>query len=180
VCVNEAFHSYGDCLLIWQATRRHGETPEARLAWLRRHSSCVLGPTDPAPTRTRIGNCRWSRYLVPGDAAPLNWPEGWVWEGINQRSWARTIQLTRGLVAGLRPRGGWPCALDPDTWAGRRTDEQRIAGLPPTIVPLNCTDPLNRERQTANEGFRVMSPEQRAEWDAQFVDVNDGADVDVD
>lgn len=77
--------------------------------------------------------------------------------------------------------------MDPDTWAGRRTDEQRIAALPPTMVALRCTNPLNREQETANEGFRVMTEEQRAAFlerqeprEEQFVDINPGQDVDHD
>lgn len=47
MCANEAFHSYGDCLLIYQATRRHGTTAAERLAWLHEHSNCVLVAVPP-------------------------------------------------------------------------------------------------------------------------------------
>lgn len=175
VCANEAFRSRPDCLLIWQATRRHGENAEARLDWLRRHSRCVLGPSDPSPSRTRIGNCRWTRYLNREGTEPRNWPHSIPWQGANQRMWLQTLAMVENLVRGMRPREGWPCEIDPDTWAGRRTDEQRIAQLPPTMVPLRCATPAH-----GNEGFRVMTSEQRARYEARFVDVNPGQSVDRD
>jgi hypothetical protein len=192
-CANEAFGHTADCLLIWQTVRHHGDTPEARLAWLTEHSTCVLAPNDPPPTRRRVGNCPWTRYLNDSDEQPRNWPEGWTWAGYNTRVWAGTRDLVRGLVIGRRPRGGWPCPIDPDTWAGRRTDEQRIENLPPSMVPLRCTNPRNREVVTLNEGFRSMTPEQRARFEERFppppppplaerpfVDINPSQDVDRD
>lgn len=177
MCANEAFHSYGDCLLIFQATRRHGPTPEERLAWLTEHSNCVLVQIPP---RSMRGNCRWTRTLNLSEERPSGWDSrrDGVWEGMNQRQWARIVALVGNLLRGARPRGGWPCPIDPDTWAGRQTDAQRIAGLPPTIVPLRCTDPLNRERLTRNEGFRAMTPEQRERFEQRFIDINPGEDVD--
>lgn len=171
MCANEAFHSRADCLLIFQATRRHGTTSAERLAWLRDHSNCVLVETPP---RSMRGNCRWTRTLTLSDSRPSGWDtrRDGTWEGVNQRQWARVRELTAILVRGGRPRGGWPCHIDPDTWAGRETDAQRIAGLPPTSVPLRCTDPLNRERPTRNEGFRTMSLESRARYESRFVDIH--------
>lgn len=201
MCANEAFNSYGDCALIWQTVRGHGTTDEARLAWLRSYSNCVLVP-EVSPARLRIGNCRWTRNLQDNDEQPAGWPAGWQWTGVNQRQWARVRQTVRGFVLGARPRGGWPCPVAPTGWAGRRTDEQHIAQMGPDSVALRCTDPLNRARPTRNEGFRTMTPEQRQAFEARFpppapqpapaepvpptqaeiayVDINEGRDVDVD
>lgn len=177
MCANEFFHSDADCLLIFQTTRRHGATPEERLAWLIEHSNCVLTPTPPSQRR---GNCRWTRTLTTS----LDQPPGWVperdgiWVGPNQRRWARILDMIALLLRGARPRGGWPCVLDPDTWAGRRTDREHIERLPETMVDLQCRTP-----ERGNEGFRVMTPEQRARFEArmrEYVDINPGVRVDQD
>lgn len=154
MCANEAFGHRADCLLIWQTVRKHGRTPTERLAWLTRHSSCVLRPEDPPASRRRVGNCRWVRHLQDSDVVPaLGWPTNWRWEGSNRMTWERTRTLVRELVVGRRPRGGWPCRRDPDTWAGRVTDAARILEMRERLEPLGCTDPANRERPTLNEGF---------------------------
>jgi len=178
MCANEAFHSYGDCAMIFQATRRHGSTPTERLAWLRSHSNCVL---TPEPPRTMRGNCRWTRNLELNDEQPEGWNEARDGLWANSRvQWQRVRATVANLLRGARPRGGWPCPMDPDTWAGRRTDAQRIAGLPPTSVPLRCHDPLHHDRPTLNEGFRVMTLEQRERFESRFVDIAEGRDVDRD
>lgn len=207
MCANEAFNSYGDCALIWQTVRGRGATDAERLAWLRDYSNCVLVP-DVSPARLRVGNCRWTRNLQDNDQQPEGWPNNprWRWEGVNQRQWARVRATVRAFILGARPRGGWPCPIAPTGWAGRRTDEQHIANMGPNSVPLGCTDPMDRRRRTLNEGFRNMTPEQRAAFEARFppapaqptpapeappqvavaviepeyVDINEGRDVDVD
>lgn len=159
VCANEAFGHMADCLLIWQAVRRHGETPEARLAWLTMHSSCVLREEEPDPHSTRqIGNCPWTRHLEDSDEQPQGWPEGWRWlpleEGHrgHQRTWASTRSVVRHLVSGETSRHGWPCSRDPDTWGGRVTDAVHIAAHSATHIPLHCIDPVTHQ-PTLNEGF---------------------------
>lgn len=154
MCANEAFGHRADCLLIWQTIRHHGSTSAERLAWLTRHSHCVLSPTDPPAHRRRVGNCRWVRRLSDDNVQPGFWPDNWHW-GNAVPVWERTRTLVQELVRGVRPRGGWPCARDPDTWAGRVTDAARIAQMRDHLEPLGCTDPLARERPTLNEGFAV-------------------------
>jgi hypothetical protein len=158
MCANEAFGHRADCLLIWQTIRKHGRTSAERLTWLTNHSNCVLRPTDPPSSRRRVGNCRWVRHLRDDDSPPsLGWPSDWRWEGAHQMTWTRTRTLVMELVQGRRPRGGWPCRRDPDTWAGRVTDAARILEMRHRLEPLQCTDPLNRERPTLNDGFVIRT-----------------------
>lgn len=145
VCANESALNDsrpGDCALIFQATRRHGATASERLAWLRRHSSCVLG-TRERTAREMRGNCAWSRNLTASDAEPEGWPSRWSWERHAPR-WARMRRYCAMLVAGWRPSGGWPCAEDPDTWGGTMDHTRaRARGMRPVV----CVG-------TVNEGYR--------------------------
>ena len=151
VCVNEAGWSHpADCDMIWQTTRSHGTTSEDRLSWLRRHSNCVLG--ESAPPADAPGNCDWSWYLPTGDEAHPRWTATVPWTNY-ARAWARVRAHTRGLVAGRRPRGGWPCSQDPDTWGGPM-DHERAARR--GMTPLGCRDHA-RARPTLNEGYSYRS-----------------------
>lgn len=154
VCANEASLAAptpGDCALIWQAARKHGRTPEARLRWLRRHSSCVLSDR-PMRGREKFSNCRWSRHLTAEDAEPEGWDPQTPWERYAGR-WRRMRRYAAYLVRGGRPRAGWPCRRDPDTWGGPM-DHRRA--LNHGMVPLSC-------QGTRNEGYLYPSPLARAE-----------------
>lgn len=136
VCAHEAsFRSPPDCLLIVQSTRRHGDTPAERLAWLERHSPRAL--TDD-----------WTATLpADSDARPEHWPDHWDWP-----RWAATWRAMREsvraiVVDGREPRRGWPCERDPDTWGGRVTDRRHIDAHRDVLEPLGCVG-------TLNEGFR--------------------------
>lgn len=142
VCANEASlqrATPADCALIFQATRRHGDTALERLEWLRRHSNCVL--TDrPMTANERKGNCRWSRHLTASAAEPDGWDPDLPWEDPYAGRWRAMRNFCLHLVRGGTPRGGWPCSRDPDTWGGRMDD-------PGTMASMEC-------RGTANEGYR--------------------------
>ena len=155
VCANE--RSLGaarpaDCALVWQATRRHGETAEERLAWLRAHSSCVLSDREMS-AREALGNCRWTRHLADSDARPAGWPALVPWERFVE-SWRGMRGFVRQLVLeGRRPRGGWPCPVDPDTWGGPMDHARAIAH---GLVPVRCEG-------TRNQGYRYAPLRERSD-----------------
>lgn len=123
LCANEAGLyrvSPDDCRLIWQVTEGHGETAHERLAWLRAHSSCVLGD-EPSEARRRVGNCRWTRNLTWSETRPEGWPPRWSWARARTR-WTQVRRLALRLVTGVDPRR--PCEIRPDTWGGR-VDRER-------------------------------------------------------
>jgi hypothetical protein len=154
VCANERSLSSAqpaDCALIWQAVRHHGSTTEDRLAWLTRHSDCVLTDRD-MTARELLGNCRWSRYLTASDARPLNWPTNLEWSEHTSR-WERMRSFCRGLVAGRTPRGGFPCPLDPDTWGGRMDHDRAISR---GMRSASCAAEGLR-----NQGYFFASPHRR-------------------
>ena len=141
VCANEASLRQArpaDCALIYQATRRHGDTPEEQLRWLQRHSRCVLGPSAPAPD-AEVGNCHWTRQLTREGTQPAAWTNTASWETHRPR-WLRMLAFCDRMAAGQRPRGGWPCRRNPDTWGG---------SMDPAVgyEPVIC-------RGTANRGWR--------------------------
>lgn len=144
ICVNESgFRRPADCAMIWQvARRRGGPTMEGRLAWLRAHSSCVLSDRPMTAFEAR-GNCRWTRHLDDSDAQPAGWPTAVPWERY-VAPWRRIREVIRGWVLGGRPRHGWPCERDPDTWGGSM-DRARAEAL--GLVPVECTG-------TVNQGYR--------------------------
>lgn len=143
-CAHEAgFASPADCSLIVQATRRHGDTPGERLAWLARHSDGALT------------GAHWSASLPLGvdEQAPAGWPTDVDWTRYAPR-WQRLREYVRGLVVeGHTPRGGWPCERDPDTWAGRRVDAAHVAEHAAQLEPMSCRDPRTGA-PTLNEGYR--------------------------
>lgn len=129
--------------LIWQVTEARGETSSQRLAWLRAHSSCVLGT---GPIGEGRGNCRWTRGLSATDRQPSGWPEHLPWARYAPR-WAQVRELARRLVAGEESMR--PCPGTPITWGGPM-DHERASER--GLVPLGCRDPQTGE-PTRNEGF---------------------------
>jgi hypothetical protein len=146
VCANESSLFSGspaDCALIWQTVRRRGgETSATRLTWLSEHSSCVLTDREMVGDEA-LGNCRWTRGLTATAEEPSGWPDHWSWERASER-WDAMRRLCTSFVARRRPRGGWPCEEDPDTWGGRmdRARAERIG-----LVPIECEG-------TINDGYR--------------------------
>lgn len=133
--------------LIWQVTEARAETAEERLAWLRRHSSCVL--TDrPLSERERRSNCIWSRGLNRDGKRPMGWPEHLSWARYAPR-WAQVLELSRRLVSGEESMR--PCPGRPFTWGGPM---DRARAIERGLVPLGCRDPRTGE-PTANEGFAI-------------------------
>lgn len=119
VCANEASLRQSrpaDCALIYQATRRHGDTAKEQLEWLVGHSSCVLGEEAPPASEMR-GNCPWTRQLTRGDARPDAWEDEASWPRHAER-WLAMLSFCERLASGHRPQGGWPCPRNPDTWGG--------------------------------------------------------------
>lgn len=136
ICVNEAsWQSPADCRLIWQVAGTHAPDVAGKVAFLRRHSRCVLGEADHA---RRPGNCRWSRDLEWGDTPPPQWPEGVSWENHIPR-WERVRTLAYDIVR-ENPSGG-PCRGRPVTWGGAMDAERAIAR---GLVPLTCRETLNQ------------------------------------
>lgn len=144
VAFSEAPGSPGDVRLVWEVTRQGGRTPEAQLAFLRRHSACaspvgdcdrngVVDDADDAAAQARPGNARWARFLLAGAAEPANWPREWVWERRVQGHWLRTQALAADLVYGRDRR--CVCERPPQTWAGKM-DHERAARL--GMVPVVC------------------------------------------
>jgi len=154
VCAHESsFASAADCLLVWQATRRHGDTSQARLDWLLRHSPCALRGSRCGTGRHRGDPGHWAAFLpTSGDAEPEGWPETLAWSDYAPR-WTRMRSMVRHLMRGETPPGGWPCHEDPDTWAGRRVDAEHIEENAEHLRALDCRDPVTHE-PTRNEGFR--------------------------
>lgn len=143
VGVNEAgWGSPADIALIWQITEGRGRTDEARLAWLRRHSSCVLS-NRPMTEEEARGNCRWTHGLAASDEQPEGWPGDAIWQNYVRR-WRQIRRLATMLVDGrsdLRP-----CPETPQTWGGRELDMHQA--LRRGLRPVGC-------RETLNEGFVV-------------------------
>ncbi len=145
VAMNEAPGFPADLALIAQTTLAHGDTDEARLAWLRAHSSCVLG--DEEPSRAP-GNCAWTRNLTDSDEQPAGWPAHWRWDR-HVTTWARTREHAARLMRGERPSRGWPCARTPITWGGAMDLADAIER---GLVALDCRDPRTG-LPTRNTGF---------------------------
>jgi len=155
VCAHESsFVSAADCLLVWQATRRHGETAEQRLAWLYIHSPCALRGSRCGTGRHQGDPGHWSAFLPVGSSmeAPQGFPESLSWDDYAPR-WARMRSMVRHLISGDTPPGGWPCREDPDSWAGRIHDADHILENAEHLRALDCRDPATGE-PTRNEGFR--------------------------
>ncbi len=154
VCAHEASLSHmADCLLVWQATRRHGETPEARTAWLYRHSPCALRGVLCGHGRHQHDPGHWSSTLpLSGDEQPSGWPTTLSWSDYAPR-WAAIRRTVRRLVHGDAPPHGWPCVEDPDSWAGRVHDADHVRENAEHLRALGCRDPETGE-PTRNEGYR--------------------------
>ena len=138
LCANEAslrLARPADCALIYQASRYHGDTPAERLAFLHRHSKCVLEERAP---RTMRGNCPWARDLDRALTRPPAWSDTASWETFSPR-WEAMLRFCDRLAAGLEPSGGWPCARDPQTWGGSMDPASGY-------TPVTC-------RGTANRGW---------------------------
>lgn len=143
VAVNEASMgaTQADIALIWQVTQSHGRTAAARLDWLSRHSSCVLGAREITDRERRFSNCGWTRNLTDSDAQPEGWPADWRWSS-SVRRWRQHRAFARALVGGrARMR---PCPETPYTWGGRVIDMAQA--LRRGLRPVGCVG-------TANEGF---------------------------
>lgn len=149
VAANEASLSAirpAEVALIYQCAEARASTNSARLAWLRRHSSCVL--TDRAMTAEETrGNCPWARALEDDDAEPDAWPEHISWPR-HARRWAQVRELARRLVDG-RERFR-PCAGEPFTWGGEMDRERAIER---GLVPLRCVD--EEGAPTLNTGYAL-------------------------
>lgn len=141
VAVNEATLALiqpADLYLIWQITEGHGDTPGARLAWLRSHSRRVLG-IDPCTA----GNCLWSAGLTWSDAEPPGWPTALAWRGRYERRWRQVREMAARLVRGEEYEP--PCVLTPDTWGGPMDHARALAH---GMVQVVCAG-------TANAGYIV-------------------------
>lgn len=154
VCAHESsFASAADCLLVWQATRRHGETSQERLDWLMRHSPCALRGVRCGTGRHQGDPGHWAAFLPSsGEAEPSGWPETLDWADFAPR-WTRMRSMVRRLMRGDVPPGGWPCHEDPDTWGGRHVDAEHIEANAEHLRALDCRDPATGV-PTRNEGFR--------------------------
>lgn len=150
VAVNEASLARvrpADVALIAQTAASHGDTPHARLAWLRAHSSCVL--TDrPMSEAEAAGNCPWSRGLRADDTRPEAWPATLSWSRYRER-WRQVRALALALVLGTRTLE--PCPEAPWTWGGPM---DRAQALERGMRPLGCRDPETGE-PLRNEGYAL-------------------------
>lgn len=137
-CANEAgLNSHADCRMIWQVASTFGDTMAERVAFLRRHSRCVLTEEPPENLAER-GNCRWSRSLTWSDARPDNWPSHLDWNGRNARRWREVRALSLQLVT--TPEPPRQCNGTPITWGGAMdADRARRRSL----VALDCGETLN-------------------------------------
>lgn len=143
---NEAGWSHpGDTLLIWQSAETHSDTLAGRVAWLRRHSRCVVAPEP--PDHWPPGACRWTRHLNLSGRAPENWPGGWSWPRARPL-WLLQVYFALRVISGQETAR--PCEGNPQTWDGWRWSESRLR-LGYTLV--HCSDPWTGER-LANAGYR--------------------------
>lgn len=154
VCAHESsFVSMADCMLVWQAARRHGDTATARTAWLFQHSPCALRGVRCGRGRHTGDPGHWSSSLpVSGDEQPDGWPEDLDWSTYAPR-WAAIRRAVRRLIRGETPPGGWPCREDPDSWAGRVYDAEHVRRNAEHLRALDCRDRTTGE-PTRNEGYR--------------------------
>lgn len=137
-CANEAgLNSHNDCRLIWQVASTHGETWRERMAFLRRHSRCVL-TVDPPEDLAERGNCRWSRELTWSNARPAHWPEHLDWTRRHASRWRAVRELALQLVT--TPEPPRQCNGTPITWGGTM-DADRAQRR--RLIPLDCGDTLN-------------------------------------
>lgn len=135
---NEAgFAARADALMIWQTAEGHAETLEGQVAWLRRHSRCVVARR--APEEWPPGNCRWARFLSPTMEAPTNWPARWEWSR-SEPEWAAAFGFALRVVRGEVTER--PCVEAPDTWDGRRWLEDRLEH---GYRVVSCSDPWTGE-----------------------------------
>jgi hypothetical protein len=150
VAANEASLSAirpAEVALVFQCAEARASTSSSRLAWLTRHSSCVL--TDRAMTDAEArGNCPWARALEDSDDEPDGFPEQLSWPR-HARRWAQVRELARRLVDG-RERFR-PCAGEPFTWGSRDLDMAQA--IERGLVPLDCRD--EQGEPTLNEGFAL-------------------------
>jgi hypothetical protein len=132
-----------DLYLIAQVTENHGENNAERLAWLRRHSSCVL--TDRAMEAAELrSNCLWTRNLAWSLEEPEGWPQAFEWR-VRRRTWALMLRRASQIVVDWRFTR--PCDGNPTTWGGRIIDMHQA--LRRGLVPHRCTDTLG------NVGFSL-------------------------
>ena len=135
--VNESgWQSAADLDLIWQTTQQHGRTSEARIEWLKLHSSCVNGESAPEPGST--GNCEWTWHLTRDGEEPANFPM--EWDNFRSR-WANILRTADRRVRHNRARR--VCRVNPDTWGGPMDHHRAVHR---GMIPLNC-------RGTLNEGY---------------------------
>lgn len=154
VCAHEAsLSNMADCYLVWQAARNHGDTAQEHTAWLFRHSPCALRGVRCGRGRHQHDPGHWSSTLpLVGDDEPENWTATISWAAYAPR-WAEIRRTVRHLVIrSQRPREGWPCEEEPDTWAGRRRDSEHVQRNAAHLRALDCRDRLTGE-PTRNEGY---------------------------
>lgn len=91
-----------------------------RLAWLRRHSPCVMGRLSDSEAWQRPGNCRWTRGLRTDGRQPHGWipSQDGAWSRTRPR-WQRHLELAIEYVSGERTAD--ICEETPESWDGRRT-----------------------------------------------------------
>lgn len=140
VTFNEGADSEPDGELVAQVVLGHGETADARLHWLTRHSRCVSGVLTQDEAYRRGGNCRWSRNLHPDGRRPRGW------DRLRDGHWTRTrdrwrIVLERAVeyVRGDRP--ATICAEQPLSWDGTRYGADRVAPAGTQRRILDCREP---------------------------------------
>jgi hypothetical protein len=148
VAFNEAPGYPADLVLVWQVTRSHGDTSAERLAWLRRHSDCVLTDRPMTAHEMVAGNCRWARHLTDSDDQPEGWPAHWRWSSWVVR-WGQTRDHARRFVAGELPRRGWPCSQTPITWG---SDDDALTAAARGLAIITCVD-QRTGTATRNHGF---------------------------
>jgi len=136
-----------DVALVHQTAATHGDTPHARLAWLRAHSNCVLSDREMSETEA-AGNCPWSRGLRDDDTRPEAWPSTLSWPRFRER-WRQVRTLALALVLGTRSIE--PCPEPPWTWGGPM---DRARALERGMRPLGCRDP-ETGLPLRNEGYAL-------------------------
>lgn len=131
-CVNEAgWSSPADCALIWQVTESHARTPEARLAWLQRHSHTVANGSS-------SGNARWTSGLQWNDREPEGWPETAPPWSVYVERWRKVRRFAAALVTGRVTRR--PCAERVWTWG---SVDDAPAALRRGLRVVRCENTLN-------------------------------------
>ncbi len=114
VSFNEAGASEPDLAMLHAIADARG-----RLAFLRRHSRCVMGVLSQEQAYARPGRCRWTRNLRVDARRPRGWNEAIDGPWSRMRPvWRAHLRMAAEYVSGARQL--IVCPVTPRSWDGAR------------------------------------------------------------